>query len=239
MTAGRLDLLAVRAVSHSRSGEQKRIMDAESQSPIVYIVDDDEDMRTSLSWLLASVKIQAHCYRGPAEFLAQFDPSVPGCMVLDVRMPEVSGFDLQAELNRRGVSLPIIFVSGHGDIPMSVRALQNGAIDFVEKPYNSQQMLERIQRAIRVASDTHQENQHRQAMIQRIRALTPREREVLNGVIEGKASKLIARELGITAKTVDVYRASIKEKLGASSIASLLKDVIEAQFAMAGQQPPV
>ncbi|WP_175874180.1 response regulator [Burkholderia sp. BCC0397] len=214
-------------------------MDAESQSPIVYIVDDDEDMRTSLSWLLASVKIQAHCYRGPAEFLAQFDPSVPGCMVLDVRMPEVSGFDLQAELNRRGVSLPIIFVSGHGDIPMSVRALQNGAIDFVEKPYNSQQMLERIQRAIRVASDTHQENQHRQAMIQRIRALTPREREVLNGVIEGKASKLIARELGITAKTVDVYRASIKEKLGASSIASLLKDVIEAQFAMAGQQPPV
>ncbi|NTZ06725.1 response regulator transcription factor [Burkholderia metallica] len=214
-------------------------MDAESQSPIVYIVDDDEDMRTSLSWLLASVKIQARCYRGPAEFLAQFDPSVPGCMVLDVRMPEVSGFDLQAELNRRSVSLPIIFVSGHGDIPMSVRALQNGAIDFVEKPYNSQQMLERIQRAIRVASDTHQENQHRQAMIQRIRALTPREREVLNGVIEGKASKLIARELGITAKTVDVYRASIKEKLGASSIASLLKDVIEAQFAMAGQQPPV
>ncbi|NTZ82985.1 response regulator transcription factor [Burkholderia metallica] len=214
-------------------------MDAESQSPIVYIVDDDEDMRTSLSWLLASVKIQARCYRGPAEFLAQFDPSVPGCMVLDVRMPEVSGFDLQAELNRRSVSLPIIFVSGHGDIPMSVRALQNGAIDFVEKPYNSQQMLERIQRAIRVASDTHQENQHRQAMIQRIRALTPREREVLNGVIEGKASKLIARELGITAKTVDVYRASIKEKLGASSIASLLKDVIEAQFAMAGQPPPV
>ncbi|WP_341312508.1 response regulator [Paraburkholderia sp. IMGN_8] len=212
-------------------------MDAPTQSPIVYVVDDDEDMRTSLSWLLASVKIQARCFRGPVEFLEQFDPSVPGCMVLDVRMPGVSGFDLQAELNRQGVSLPIIFVSGHGDIPMSVRALQNGAIDFVEKPYNSQQMLERIQKAMRVASETHRANQHRQAMIQRIRALTPREQEVLNGVIEGKASKLIARELGISAKTVDVYRASIKEKLGATSIASLLKDVIEARHAMAAHHP--
>ncbi|AOJ28632.1 MULTISPECIES: response regulator transcription factor [Burkholderia] len=212
-------------------------MDAPTQLPLVYVVDDDEDMRTSLSWLLASVKIQTRCFQGPVEFLEQFDPGVPGCLVLDVRMPGVSGFDLQAELNRRGVSLPIIFVSGHGDIPMSVRALQNGAIDFVEKPYNSQQMLDRIQNAMKIASETHRANQHLQALIQRIRALTPREQEVLNGVIEGKASKLIARELGISAKTVDVYRASIKEKLGATSFASLLKDVIEARHAMAAPHP--
>jgi len=214
-------------------------MDATEQpAPLVYIVDDDDDMRTSLSWLLASVKIEVRSFRGPADFLAAYDPTLPACMVLDVRMPEVSGFDLQAELNRRGTTLPIIFVSGHGDIPMSVRALQNGAIDFVEKPYNSQQMLERVQKAMRVASDVHRVRQHRQAMIQRIRSLTPREQEVLNGLIEGKASKTIARELGISAKTVDVYRASVKEKLGASSIATLLREVIDAQRAMAEPHLP-
>lgn len=214
-------------------------MDATEQpAPLVYIVDDDDDMRTSLSWLLASVKIEVRSFRSSADFLAAYDPSLPACMVLDVRMPEVSGFDLQAELNRRGTTLPIIFVSGHGDIPMSVRALQNGAIDFVEKPYNPQQMLERVQKAMRVASDVHRVQQHRQAMIQRIRSLTPREQEVLNGLIEGKASKTIARELGISAKTVDVYRASVKEKLGASSIATLLREVIDAQRAMAEPHLP-
>jgi len=204
-------------------------MKAKANSAMVYIVDDDEDMRTSLSWLLASVKIEAQCFGSAEQFLAALDLSLPSCLVLDVRMPEVGGFELQAELNRRGVSVPTIFVSGHGDIPMSVRALQNGAIDFVEKPYNSQEMLERIQRALKIAVETHAVVRHREVLAQRIGALTAREQQVLAGVLEGKPSKSIARDLGISAKTVDVYRANIKEKLGATSIASLVKDVLQIQ----------
>jgi FixJ family two-component response regulator len=141
-------------------------------------------------------------------------------------MPEVSGFDVQAELNKKGATLPIIFVSGHGDIPMSVRALQNGAIDFVEKPYNSQQMLDRVQRALKLAIQRSSVSQKRRDLRKRIDSLTPREREVLRGVVDGKGSKRIATELSISVKTVDVHRASIKEKLGATSIAALVRDVV-------------
>ncbi|AIO68572.1 response regulator transcription factor [Burkholderia oklahomensis] len=197
-----------------------------SPAPIVYIVDDDSGMRTSLSWLLESVGAKSEGFASAADFLAHFDPDVPACLVLDVRMPESSGFDVQAELNARGATLPIIFVSGHGDIPMSVRALQNGAIDFVEKPYNSQQMLERVQRAIKLATQRHAADCRRRELRRRIDALTAREKEVLRGVVDGKGSKQIASDLSISVKTVDVHRASIKEKLGATSIAALVRDVI-------------
>ncbi|OLL31978.1 DNA-binding response regulator [Burkholderia sp. SRS-W-2-2016] len=196
-------------------------------APVVYIVDDDNGMRTSLAWLLESVGIKSQGFVSATDFLRAFDLNVPGCLVLDVRMPEVSGFDVQEELNRRGATLPIIFVSGHGDIPMSVRALQHGAIDFVEKPYNSQQMLERIQRAMKLASQRHAKHMRQLELRERINSLTAREKEVLNGLIEGKASKVIASDLSISVKTVDVYRASIKEKLGATSIPTLVRGVLE------------
>ncbi|MGU7774401.1 response regulator transcription factor [Burkholderia sp. MR1-5-21] len=197
-----------------------------SPAPIVYIVDDDNGMRTSLAWLLESVGIRSEGFANAADFLARFDATIPACLVLDVRMPETSGFDVQAELNARGATLPVIFVSGHGDIPMSVRALQNGAIDFVEKPYNSQQMLERVQRAIKLAQQRHAAGQRHRELRQRLGALTAREKEVLRGVIDGKGSKQIASDLSISVKTVDVHRASIKEKLGAASIAALVRDVL-------------
>jgi FixJ family two-component response regulator len=192
---------------------------------MIYIVDDDNGMRTSLSWLLESVGVKSEGFANAAEFLAAFDPSIPSCLILDVRMPERSGFDVQTELNRRGATLPIIFVSGHGDIPMSVRAMQNGAIDFVEKPYNSQQMLDRVQNAMKIAMLRHACDRKRVELRQRIESLTAREREVLRGVIDGKGSKKIASELSISVKTVDVHRASIKEKLGVASVASLVRDV--------------
>lgn len=197
-----------------------------SPAPIVYIVDDDSGMRTSLAWLLESVGIASEGFANAADFLARFDVSQPACLVLDVRMPEKSGFDVQAELNARGATLPVIFVSAHGDIPMSVRALQNGAIDFVEKPYNSQQMLERVQRALRLAQQRHAVDQRHRELRQRLDALTAREKEVLRGVVDGKGSKQIASDLSISVKTVDVHRASIKEKLGATSIAALVRDVM-------------
>jgi FixJ family two-component response regulator len=197
-----------------------------STSSLVYIVDDDAGMRTSLSWLLDSVGIKSLCFASAAEFLAAFDPTISACLVLDVRMPQASGFDVQGALNEQGATLPIIFVSGHGDIPMSVRALQHGAIDFVEKPYNSQQMLDRVQRALKLAAQRHAADQKRRELMKRIASLTAREREVLRGVVDGKGSKLIAADLSISVKTVDVHRASIKEKLGASSIAALVRDVM-------------
>ncbi len=199
---------------------------AASLAPIVYIVDDDNGMRTSLAWLLESVGVKSAGFANAKEFLSAFDPSVPACLVLDVRMPEQSGFDVQAELNRQGTTLPIIFVSGHGDIPMSVRALQNGAIDFVEKPYNSQQMLDRVQRALKLASQRHAADQKQRELRKRLASLTAREKEVLRGVIDGKGSKRIASDLSISVKTVDVHRASIKDKLGAASIAMLVRDVM-------------
>jgi FixJ family two-component response regulator len=197
-----------------------------SSAPIVYIVDDDSGMRTSLSWLLDSVGIRSEGFASAEAFLARYDWERPACLVLDVRMPETSGFDVQAELNARGATLPVIFVSGHGDIPMSVRAMQNGALDFVEKPYNSQQMLERVQRALKLAVQRHAVAQRHQALRQRLDALTAREKEVLRGVIDGKGSKQIASELSISVKTVDVHRASIKDKIGAASIAALVRDVM-------------
>ena len=197
-----------------------------SPTPIVYIVDDDNGMRTSLSWLLESVGIRSVGFANPAEFLRDFDSRVAACLVLDVRMPQASGFDVQAELQRQGTTLPIMFDSGHGDIPMSVRALQNGAIDFVEKPYNSQQMLDRVQRALKLASQRHDASQKHRELRRRIESLTAREKEVLRGVVEGKGSKRIAADLSISVKTVDVHRASIKDKVGAPSIAQLVRDVM-------------
>jgi FixJ family two-component response regulator len=196
-------------------------------APIVYIVDDDKGMRTSLAWLLESVGIASQGFVSAADFLQAFDADVPACLVLDVRMPGASGFDVQEELNRRGATLPIIFVSGHGDIPMSVKALQQGAIDFVEKPYHSQQMLERIQRALKLASQRHAKAMHQRELRERLHTLTAREKEVLRGLIEGKPSKVISNELSISVKTVDVHRASIKEKLGAQSVATLVRDVLQ------------
>jgi FixJ family two-component response regulator len=202
-------------------------MSMNEASPLVYIVDDDNGMRTSLAWLLESVGIRSQGFASAEEFFLSFDVNVPSCLVLDVRMPQTSGFDVQEELNRRGATLPIIFVSGHGDIPMSVRALQQGAIDFVEKPYNSQQMLERVQRAMKLATQRHAKDMRLRELRERVNSLTTREKEVLRGLIEGKASKRIASDLSISVKTVDVHRASIKEKLGAVSIATLVRDVLE------------
>jgi FixJ family two-component response regulator len=196
-------------------------------APIVYIVDDDKGMRTSLAWLLESVGIASEGFVSAADFLQAFNANVPSCLVLDVRMPGASGFDVQEELNRRGMTLPIIFVSGHGDIPMSVKALQQGAIDFVEKPYHSQQMLERIQRALKLASQRHVKEMRQRELRERLQTLTAREKEVLRGLIEGKPSKVISNELSISVKTVDVHRASIKEKLGAPSVATLVRDVLQ------------
>lgn len=196
-------------------------------SPTVYIVDDDNELRASLVWLLETVSVQAESFASAKEFLAAYDPDRPACLVLDVRMPETGGFQLQQMLNNQGATLPIIFVSAHGDIPMSVKALQNGAIDFVEKPYNPQQMLERIQGALQQAIQLHDSEEQRKKIRAKLNKLTEREREILCRVLDGKASKVIADELHISVKTVDVHRTKIREKLGVVSTATLVREVME------------
>ncbi|AMW82964.1 Two-component response regulator [Pseudomonas yamanorum] len=198
----------------------------EIRTPIVYIVDDDKDLRTSLAWLLESVSVKAQCFSGAEEFLEHYDPRQPACLVLDVRMPQTSGFQLQEILNRRGSTLPTIFVSAHGDIPMSVTAMKNGALDFVEKPYNPQQMIDRIQAALKTAVQAQADQEQREHLQGKLALLTSREREVLMLVVDGKASKVIARELNISVKTVDVHRTKIKEKMGVTSIAMLVREVL-------------
>jgi len=198
----------------------------DTNTPVVYIVDDDDAVRTSLAWLLGSVNIRTECFDGPEAFLKAYDANSQSCLILDVRMPEISGFQLQERLKEIGADIPVIFVSGHGDIPMSVRALRNGAVDFLEKPYNSQQMLERIQVTLKSVAGNRQARDRRQHLQGKLKTLTMREREILEKVILGASSKIIARDLHISIKTVDVHRASIKDKLGCQSTASLVRDVL-------------
>ena len=192
---------------------------------IVYIVDDDQELRTSLAWLLESVHIRSRCFPDVQSFLASYDPGRPACMVLDVRMPGAGGFELQEALNRAGSPIPIIFVSAHGDIRMSVRALKNGAVDFLEKPYDPQQMLDVVQQALRTAGERFARAAEENELLARISALTQRELEILALVVDGLPSKSIARRLGISAKTVDVHRTRIREKTGVAGLPELIRDV--------------
>ena len=204
----------------------------EQQETRVYIVDDDQELCASLAWLLDSVNITSEYYFSVQSFLEEYRRDIPACLVLDVRMPEVGGFQLQETLLADESPIPIIFVSAHGDIKMSVRALPRGALTFIEKPYDPQHMLDVIQDALRVARQRFGERRNRTELQGRIDALTVREREILALVLDGLPSKNIAKELGISVKTVDVHRTRIKEKTGADSIAVLVRDILQAGIAV-------
>lgn len=200
--------------------------------PVVQIVDDDEDLRRSLVFLFESVGIEALTYPDAAAFLAEYDPELPAVLVVDVRMPGMSGIDLMDRLVASGYPAPVIFCSAHGDIPMSVRAMRGGAVDFLEKPYRPQAMLEAVQEQLRAAAVRFADHARRACARALIDALTPREREVLRLVVEGLPSQLIARRIGSSVKTVDVHRARIKAKTGAESLGALVHDVLRYQIAV-------
>jgi FixJ family two-component response regulator len=198
------------------------------EKPVVYIVDDDENARNALASLLESVNLHAACHAGAEEFLAAYDPLLPGCLVLEVRLPDISGLQLQERLNALAIELPLIFVAGHGDVAMSVRALKNGAVDFFEKPYNPQLMLERIQLTLETVQGRYPERERRTQLRERVKLLSPRERQVLDHMLRGEVSKVIARDLNISCRTVDVHRAKIKDKLSSQSSAGLVRDMVLA-----------
>lgn len=195
--------------------------------PVIYVVDDDDGVRSSLRWLVESVGYQVQVFRNGREFLDTYDPNQPGCMLLDVRMPVMGGFDLLEKLQERGEELPVLFLTGHGTIPMSVEALKQGAFDFIEKPFNDQDLIDRIQLAANQAIAAYKARRNSRLTSDTLALLSSRERDVVKLLIEGKPSKVIAYDLGISKKTVDVHRANIREKLKVSSVAELVKLVLK------------
>ena len=196
----------------------------------VFVVDDDPAVRESAQWLLGSIGLSPILCGSAQELLNAYDGSAPACIILDVRMPHMSGPKLQQELNRIAPHAVIIFVSAHGDIPLSVSALRAGATDFLEKPYNPQELLERVQSSIPLACERFNGHALRKDVTDRIGVLTHREREILSLVIEGIPSKNIARKLGLSTKTVDVHRARITHKTGSATIQTLIRDILRANL---------
>jgi FixJ family two-component response regulator len=204
------------------------------QAPMVFIVDDDEAVRNSLRLLVKSVGLPACTANSAQEFLASYDAAHAGCLVLDVRMPGMSGIELQQQLNQRGAVIPVIFITGHGDIPMAVEAMQQGAFDFLQKPFRDQDLIDRIQRALEKDRLSRDELTQRSRIRERRESLTPREREVLDLVTSGKPNKIMAADLGLSQRTVEIHRARVMEKMGASSLAQLVRMALDLQEAESG-----
>lgn len=195
-----------------------------SEISTVYVVDDDPAMRDSLRWLLESVDFQVHIFESATAFLDEYKGNRPACLVLDVRMPGMSGLDLQDELVRRGVNIPMIMISAHGDVPVAVRALKTGAIDFIEKPFSDQLLLDRVRQALEKDQQASQTDEVKEAIRARTATLTPREREVMELVVAGNPNKAVASQLGLSQKTVEIHRARVMSKMSAGSLAELVRD---------------
>jgi FixJ family two-component response regulator len=196
--------------------------------PVVYVVDDDAAMRESLRFLVESVGLVARTFESANAFLDGFEPGMVGCAIFDVRMPGISGLDLQEQLRARKINLPVIVVTGHADVPMAVRAMKAGAFDFIEKPFNDQVLIERVQRAIDEYGKERSIEAEKEAILAKIKTLTPRETQVMEMVVDGNANKQIAANLGLSEKTIEVHRAHVMSKLGAGNAADLIRMVLTA-----------
>ncbi len=194
--------------------------------PIIYVVDDDEAMRDSMTWLLEGEGYRVACFESAEAFLKARNDAMRGCIVLDVRMPEMSGLELHEKLDTLGSQLPIIFITGHGDVPMAVAALQRGACDFIEKPFHNEDLLSRVTRALELDSQLAARQKRTSASSHRLAQLTQREREVMQLVVTGKLNKQVADQLDISMKTVEAHRARVMEKMGVRTLAELVKAVM-------------
>ncbi len=199
-------------------------MAADKTEPTIFIVDDDPSIRVAMQALMDSVNLRHEILESADEFLARFgDRQLPGCLVLDIRMPGLGGLELQDALIERGNSIPIIFITGHGDVPMAVEAMQKGAVDFIQKPFRDQELLDRIHLALRTDEERRAEAQRIDEVQSLIDRLTHREHEVFDLVVTGKPNKVIAYELGVSQRTVEIHRARVMEKMQARSLADLVR----------------
>jgi len=197
----------------------------------VIVVDDDAGVRNSMRILLKSVGLNCTLFASAQEFLGAYQPSQQGCLVLDIRMPGMSGLELQQELNLRGAVIPVIFMSGHGDIPMAVEAIQHGAFDFLQKPIREQDLLDRIQRAITKDGELRKSLGEHARIKSHLDSLTPREREVLDLMTLGKQNKAIAQDLAVSPRTIEIHRARVMEKMSAHSVAELVRMMLDLNHA--------
>jgi len=193
------------------------------ESPTVFIVDDDPAIRFAMQALMDSVNVKHEIFGSGDEFLEKVQDRRPGCLVLDIRMPGLGGLELQEELIARGSTLPIIFITGHGDVPMAVEAMQKGAVDFIQKPFRDQDLLDRVREALLTDKERREEQEKHAEVDKRLARLTNREREVFDLVVTGKPNKVIAYELGVSQRTVEIHRARVMEKMQARSLADLVK----------------
>jgi two-component system response regulator FixJ len=190
---------------------------------IVHVVDDEAEVCNAVAMLLRSVGLQSRTYGSAQAFLEGYRPGTPGCIVLDVRLPGMSGLELQERLQQSGITLPVIVMTGHGDIQMAVRAMRAGALDFVEKPFNDQTLLDRVHEGVARSMQSHDADGERAQVQSRYNSLSEREREILKHVVDGRPNKLIADELGLSTRTVESHRAHIIEKMQASSLSHLVR----------------
>jgi RNA polymerase sigma factor (sigma-70 family) len=200
----------------------------------VFVVDDDDAMRGSLRWLIESVGLKVKTFDSALDYLEAFDPDEAGCLVLDVRMPGMSGMELLENLSAYSLRPPVIIITGHGDVPMAVRAIKYGALDFIQKPFNDQELLDRIQQALDTDAKSRQEMAGLDSLKSRYDALTPRERQIMDMVAAGKSNKAVASELAISSRTVEVHRARIMKKLKVKTLADLVQANLQLSPKAAG-----
>lgn len=193
------------------------------QKSTVYIVDDDQAIRHAMELLMRSVGLDYEIFHSGDDFLSGHTNERAGCLVLDIRMPGLGGLELQEKLNELGSTLPIIFITGHGDVPMAVEAMQKGAVDFIQKPFRDQELLDQISEALKTDQARRTERDQKTEVLDRVGKLTNREREVMDLVVTGKPNKVIAYELGVSQRTVEIHRARVMEKMEARSLAELVR----------------
>ena len=201
------------------------------QKPTVFIVDEECAVRDALGLLIESAGLSTEGFESACAFLEAYDPERPGCLLLDVRMKGMSGLDLQETLRKKNITIPIIFITGHGDVAISVRAFRGGAVDFIEKPFDDQTILNRIEEALEKDAQSRQKHAAINHILRRYERLTPREKEVMKLVIGSRSNKQIAKILGISHRTVDAHRARVMEKMGADSLANLIAMALESGVA--------
>jgi FixJ family two-component response regulator len=194
--------------------------------PTVFVVDDDDAVRRFLSGLIASVGLNVETYASAQEFLDAYERGRAGCLVLDIRMPGMSGLELQKELVERNIQIPVIILTGHGDVQIAVQTMKAGAFDFIEKPFNNELLLDRIQKAMAQQVDVTADRVKRDDIADRISLLTPRERQIMDMIANGEMNKMIAHRLSISEKTVEIHRSRVMEKMQARSLADLVRMVV-------------
>lgn len=193
-----------------------------TNEPTVFIVDDDDAVRRFLTGLIRSIDLKVEAYASAKDFLDAYEPGRPGCLLLDVRMPGMSGLELQRELSERSIALQVVILTGHGNVPVAVQAMKAGAVDFIEKPFNNELLLDRIQMAVAQSLRSDSEREKHDEALRRLDTLTPRERQVFDLVVNGETNKSIAHRLTISEKTVEIHRANVMRKMRARSLASLV-----------------